>query len=272
MYELFGRKFFVYLWVSKSKHTLKLQNMNNTIILFYSQTGITKAVAEDMQKELGCDIAEIEAVESYGTDFDATIKRWQKELEEHTKVAIKPLDVDLAKYDTVFLGFPVWGGIYPPTVTTFLADNSLAGKKIVVFVTFGSGGLESSAAAVAAAQPEATVIPGYGLRDTRLKRAPEEIQRFLIEGGYIKGEIAPLPEFSASVPVDAATTEIFDKACGNYPFPLGTPVAVAERDIPTGKEYKFDVVTRSPEGVEGKVIIYVNVEGDAAPEFTKVVR
>ncbi len=243
----------------------------DTIILYYSQTGITKAVAEELQKALGCDIARIEAVEPYGTDYDATIQRWLKELENHTKVEIQPLDVDLSKYSTVFLGFPVWGGIFPTTIATFLADNSLAGKKIVVFTTFGSGGLEGSTAAVAAAQPEADVRMGYGVRDTRLAKVPAELHRFLVENGYKAGSVEPLPQFSAPEEINEETAAIFDKACGSYEFPLGTPVAVSDRKLPEGREYKFDVATKTHDGNDARSNIYVTVEEGKAPEFTRVV-
>ena len=52
---------------------------------------------------------------------------------------------------------------------------------------------------VAAAQPDAMVDKGYGVRNARIEKAPAEIARFLIENGYIEGEIASLPEYSESV-------------------------------------------------------------------------
>ena len=160
-----------------------------TLVLYYSQTGATKAVAEALQSQLGADIASIEAVEPYDTDYAATVARWCQEREAGVKVAIQPLAVNLDRYDTIFLGFPVWGGTVASPVETFLADNSLAGKTVVTFATFGSGGLDSATADVATAQPDATVVKGYGVRNARVEKAPAEIARFLIEGGYVEGEI-----------------------------------------------------------------------------------
>ena len=131
-----------------------------TLVLYYSQTGATKAVAEELQSQLGADIACIEAVEPYDTDYAATVARWRQEREAGVKVAIQPLTVNLDQYDTIFFGFPVWGGTVASPVETFLADNSLAGKTVVTFATFGSGGIDSATADVAAAQPDATVVKG----------------------------------------------------------------------------------------------------------------
>lgn len=243
-----------------------------TLILYYSQTGATKAVAEELQRQLDADIACIEAVDPYNTDYAATVQRWRQEREEGVKVAIQPLAVDLAEYDTIFLGFPVWGGTCASPVATFLADNSLAGKTIVTFATFGSGGIESATADVANAQPEATVVKGYGVRNARIEKTAVEIQRFLIENGFTKGEITPLPDYGEAVAVTKEDIAVFDAACGNYQFPLGTPVMVAKRTYDGTEDYRFDVKSQMPDGRESSSIIYVIVPQGGTPEFTQVIR
>ena len=243
-----------------------------TLVLYYSQTGATKAVAEELQRQLGADIACIEAVEPYDADYAATVARWRQERENGIKVAILPLTANLAQYDTIFLGFPIWGGTCASPMATFLADNSLAGKKVVTFATFGSGGIESATTDVVKAQPDATVIKGYGVRNARIGKATAEIRRFLIENGYVKGEIAPLPEYGNPVPVTEADIAVFDAACGNYQFPLGTPVTVAKRSYDNTEDYHFDVKSQTPDGSEASSTIYVIVQQGGTPEFTRVVR
>ena len=243
-----------------------------TLVLYYSQTGATKAVAEELQSQLGADIACIEAVEPYDADYATTVARWRQERENGIKVAIQPLTINLAQYDTIFLGFPIWGGTCASPMATFLADNSLAGKKVVTFATFGSGGIESATADIVKAQPDATVIKGYGVRNARIGKATAEIRRFLIENGYVKGEIAPLPEYGEPVPVTEADIAIFDAACGNYQFPLGTPVTVAKRSYDNTEDYRFDVKSQTPDGSEASSTIYVVFQQGDTPEFTRVVR
>lgn len=243
-----------------------------TLVLYYSQTGATKVVAEELQSRLGADIASIEAVVPYDEDYAATVARWRQEREAGVKVAIQPLAVNLDDYDTIFLGFPVWGGTYASPMATFLADHSLAGKKVVTFATFGSGGIESATADIVKAQPDATVIKGYGVRNARIGKAAAEIQRFLIENGYIEGEIAPLPEYGEPLPVTEEDIAVFDAACGNYQFPLGTPVMVGKRNYDGTKDYRFDVKSQTPDGSEASSTIYVIVPQGGTPEFTKVVR
>ncbi len=247
-------------------------NNDSTLIVYYSQTGATKAVAEEIRNHLGCDIVAIEAVNPYDGDYDATIQRWRKEADDSVKVEIKPLNVNLDKYKTIFLGFPIWGGTYALPMATFLADNSLEGKTVVTFATFGSGGIDSATSDVAAAQPGAKVVKGYGVRNARVEKAPAEVERFLIANGYIAGEIEQLPEYVPSTEVSEEDVKVFNEACGNYKFPLGTPVGVATRMTANGKDYKFDVKSQGPDGKESSSTIYVTVPAGGAPEFTEVVR
>jgi len=245
---------------------------NKTLVLYYSQTGATKSVAEELQSQLGADIACIEAVEPYDTDYAATVARWRQEREEGIKIAIQPLTVNLDQYDTIILGFPIWGGTFASPMATFLADNSMVGKTVVTFATFGSGGIDSATADVVKAQPAATIIKGYGVRNARIEKAPAEISRFLIENGYVEGEIAPLPEYGEALPVTDEDVAVFDAACGDYQFPLGTPVAVAKRSYDGTEDYRFDVKSLTPDDNEVSSTIYVIVPNGGTPEFTQVVR
>ena len=116
------------------------------LVLYYSQTGNTKAVAEQIARRLGADIEEIVAVNPYDPNFQATIQRCKKDQAQGVLPEINPMKADLSKYDVIFLGYPVWFGTYAPPIITWLTSVDLSGKKIVPFCTFGSGGLESSVA------------------------------------------------------------------------------------------------------------------------------
>lgn len=247
---------------------------DSILIVYYSQTGATKAVAEEFQRQLGCDIAEIEAVNPYDGDYGATIQRWREEVENNVKVEIKPLDVNLDNYSTVFIGYPIWGGTYALPMATFLADNPLKGKKVVTFCTFGSGGVSTSTRDVVAALPDAEVIAGYGVRNARLDKAPAEIADFLVETEFLKSEdeIERLPDYSDAVDVTENEVKIFNEACGNYQFPLGTPVKVASRKTPTGTDYRYEVESQAPDGTKSSSIIFVIAPDGGTPEFTEVVR
>ena len=243
-----------------------------TLVLYYSENGTTKTVAEEIQKQLGADIEAVEAVEPYTGDFGATIQRGNKERESGNWPAIKPLQKKIADYDVIFLGYPIWYGTYANPIVTLVKAEDFAGKTIVPFCTFGSGGLNTSAADLEKALPKAKIQKGYGVRAARILKIEKELNRFLIENGYKKGSVEKLADYSEQKPVTAAEKALFDEACSSYQFPLGTPETVGKRATADGTDYKFSVKSRGMDGKEATSTIYVTVEKGAKAEFTEVVR
>lgn len=244
---------------------------SDMLVLYYSQTGTTKAVAEKIQKETGADIELIEAVQAYDGTFNETIARSQQEMNAGTTPEIKPIKSDLSRYKVVFLGYPVWMGTYALPVATFLKENAdaLKGVKVVTFCTFGSGGLNTSTDDMKEALPGSQVVEGYGVRTARIDAIDAEVDEFLIVNGFKEGTVEPKPEFSELTDVTPVTTEIFNKACSSYQFSLGTPVREQHRSIKNGTEYKYQV--SSGMGGAGSIIYVIDVKGKE-PEFTQVIR
>ena len=247
------------------------------LVLYYSQTGNTKAVATEIATKLEADIEEIVPVQLYDGDFQATIERGKKELDEGAFPEIQPIKADVTKYDVIFIGYPVWFGTYAPPVITFLNQVDLNGKKLVPFCTFGSGGLESSTKDLAEAEPNAEILPGYGVRAARLDAMPNEVDQFLKAGGFIEGEYTKLEEFPEQHPVSEVEAAIFDTAVYGYPMIHAKATTVASRVIPEGTEYLFTAVDLPREEKPdmppaGEMQVYVTVTGDQAPVFTKVIR
>ena len=160
---------------------------------------------------------------------------------------------------------PIWDRVDPV---------DFAGKKIVPFCTFGSGGLGASMKDLKQALPKAEILPGYGIRNARISKAPSEVKRFLIENRYLEGEVEQLPAYSAQQPVSPEEAAIFDAACGDYQYPLGTPVTVGKRTTSQGTDYCFTAQSKDAKGNEVEAAIYVTVSNDPniKPEFTEVVR
>lgn len=247
------------------------------LVVFYSQTSNTKQVAEIMATQLGADLAEIVPVEPYDGDFYATIERGKKELDEKAYPEIQPLAVDVANYNVIFLGYPIWFGTYAPPVFTFLNQVDLSGKKVVPFCTFGSGGLDSSVKDLAKAELEAEILPGYGVRAARLEAMPKEVDQFLKANGFVEGEFVKLEAFPEQHPVSEEEAAIFDAAVNGYPMLHAQAKTVASRVIPDGVEYLFTAVDLPREEnpdmpPAGEIQVYVTVVEGEAPVFTQVVR
>ena len=159
------------------------------LVLYYSQTGTTQTVAEELQRQLGADIERIEAVNPYDGDFQATIERGDAEMKSGTLPELVPLQVNLSDYDVIFIGYPIWFGTYAMPIATLVHEHDFAGQTVVPFCTFGSGGLNTSTQFLKEALPLADIRQGYGVRTARVAAAPKELDRFLKENGYKKGTI-----------------------------------------------------------------------------------
>lgn len=259
---------------SQKKAEITQEPAKKVLVLYYSQTGTTESVAKEIQQQLGADIEAIELENPYEGDFNQTIARCQEEMAKGETPAVKPLKANIADYDIIMLGYPVWFGTYALPIAGLVKAQAFEGKKVVTFCTFGSGGLQSSTANLKTALPKAEVIEGYGVRTIRVNAIKDEINRFLIEGGYKEGEIEALPAFMEHKPVTEAETEIFNQACADYQYPLGTPVDVAARETATSTDYEFSAKSTAADGTETTATIYVTVAKtpDAKPEFTQVIR
>ena len=243
-----------------------------TLVLYYSQSGATETVAKEIAGQLGADVAAYDVVTPYDGTYDETIQRCLAERSSGEIPSLKPLDVDITGYDTVFLGYPVWFGTCAHPALALLKEVNLEGKTVVTFCTFGSGGLQSSTADVRVAQPTANVVEGYGVRNARVAAAPKEVEDFLKRAGFLEGEVEVLVDFSEQVELTEETQAIFDAACSSYPMPLGTPVSVASRPRTVGTEYLFTTQSVAEDGAAATFQIYVIAEDGKSPEFTQVVR
>lgn len=108
-----------------------------SIVIYYSYGGNTRKIAEEIQKRLGADVAEIETVEPYTGSYNDVVDQGQREVERGFMPEIKLLKVDLSQYDTVILGTPVWWYTFAPAMKTFLSSVDLSGKKVYPFATNG---------------------------------------------------------------------------------------------------------------------------------------
>ncbi|MBQ3882586.1 MAG: hypothetical protein II730_08850 [Bacteroidales bacterium] len=244
------------------------------LVLYYSQSSNTESVAQQIAAKTGADIEKIVPAVPYDGTYQETLERGRKEL-DGALPEIQPLKSDISSYDVIFLGYPIWFGTYATPVGALLEKEDFAGKKVVPFCTFGSGGLDTSSKALANKLTKATVLPGYGVRAARMASAPAEIDRFLMEGGFIKGDFEPLPDFSAERDVTEAESAVFDTAVGDYPMISAYATKVASRPVPGGTEYLFTALNKPGEdGVQrpGQMKIYVIALDGKAPEFTQVLR
>ncbi len=119
--------------------------MNKTLVAYFSASGVTAKLAENLAEAIGADIFEIEPKEPYTrADLDWTNKQSRSSLEMNdpsSRPAIRESRDNMDDYDTIFVGFPIWWYIAPTIINTFLESYNLSGKTIIPFATSGGSGM-----------------------------------------------------------------------------------------------------------------------------------
>lgn len=119
--------------------------MSKTLVAYFSASGITAKVAENLAEAIGADIFEIEPEIPYTKgDLDWTNKQSRSTVEMNdlsSRPAIKEMRDNMDDYDTIFVGFPIWWYIAPAIINTFLESYNFSGKTIIPFATSGGSGM-----------------------------------------------------------------------------------------------------------------------------------
>lgn len=118
--------------------------MSKKLVAYFSASGITAGVAKKLAKEANADIYEIKPAVPYtkaDLNWQDKNSRSSIEMSDHnSRPEIADKKADISKYDTIYLGFPIWWYIAPTIINTFLESYDFSGKKIILFATSGGSG------------------------------------------------------------------------------------------------------------------------------------
>ena len=119
--------------------------MSKTLVAYFSASGLTAKLAKTLAGALGADLHEIQPAQPYtNADLDWTNKKSRSSIEMNNKPfrpAIANKVENMAQYDRVFVGFPIWWYVAPTIVNTFLEQYDFSGKEVIPFATSGSSGM-----------------------------------------------------------------------------------------------------------------------------------
>ena len=136
-------------------------------VVYYSWSGNTEAVARLIQSETKADLFEIELQNPYPANYSACVDEYRADKRENRVRPLKSKVENIAGYDIIFLGSPIWSGTIAPPVKTFLSGHDLSGKRIIPFVTHGGGGAGSSFTDMKKLAPRAEFSKGLSLYGSR---------------------------------------------------------------------------------------------------------
>ena len=156
------------------------------LIAYFSKTGNTKRVAQEIQKDVGGDLFEIKTTNTYPEEYQATTEQAKTEKNNKFRPQLATQVADFSSYDVVFVGYPIWWGTMPMGVFSFLEQNNFAGKTVIPFCTHGGSGLGDSVSEIKKTLPQANVRSGLAVRGSEAGKAQTEIANWLKSIGMAK--------------------------------------------------------------------------------------
>lgn len=147
--------------------------MSKTLVAYFSASGVTAGVAKNLAESIGADLYEIRPAVPYEkADLDWMDKNSRSTIEMKdpaSRPEIADTDANIADYDTVYVGFPIWWYVAPTIINTFLEAYDFAGKKIVLFATSGGSKMGNTREKLAGSCPGAELTEGEVLKRNMTK-------------------------------------------------------------------------------------------------------
>lgn len=149
------------------------------LVAYYSWSGNTRKLAQEIQKKTGGHMVEIELVKDYPKDYKATVDLAKEEQTKNVRPELKTKVENLDQYDVIFLGFPNWWGAAPMPILTFLDSYNWEGKTIVPFFTHGGGGVQNCDESVRKNASKAKVLPYLCVSGGSVNSASSDVDAWL---------------------------------------------------------------------------------------------
>jgi flavodoxin len=150
-----------------------------TLVAYLSRSGNTRVVAGQIARANGAAVFEIQPMDPYPDDYRQTVARAARESAQGFEPPLLASLPDIARYSTVFLGFPIWGMTVPPPVRSFLSRHDLAGKTLVPFITHGGYGTGNSLAVVRRMAAKARIGTAFVMQGDQERDTLERVTRWL---------------------------------------------------------------------------------------------
>lgn len=150
----------------------------NVLVAYFSRTGNTRVIAGLIQRSLKVQIAEILPATPYPEDYLETVEQARQERDAgRSRALARPVDIGV--FDTVYLGFPIWGETVPPVVRAFLAAQNWQGKSLVPFQTHGGYGLGNSQKVLSGYLSKGRLHPGFAMEADQERRTMTQVGEWL---------------------------------------------------------------------------------------------
>ena len=156
------------------------------LVVYFSHSGNTREIANQIKDLTGGDIFEILPVKAYPSDYQACVDQAKKEINAKYKPVLKTKVKNISSYDIIFVGSPCWWSTMAPPVATFLSSYDLSGKTIVPFMTHEGSEMGRTVSDIKKLCPKSTVTEGLAIRGSKVKESKGNVMKWLREKKIVK--------------------------------------------------------------------------------------
>lgn len=167
------------------KEVEKLPKSSKSLVIYFSQTGTTKHLANEIKKQTRSDIYRVMPKTPYVGTYEElkVIDRDEQNRNYRPPLADKP---DISSYDTIFVGFPTWLYTMPMVMYTLFDEVDFAGKRIVPFNTHGGTGFSDSLDNMQRLAPKSKIYEGLEVYHDDIDESPALVKQWLNQVGFVK--------------------------------------------------------------------------------------
>jgi flavodoxin len=153
--------------------------MSKNLIVYYSWSGNTRKIAEQIRSIAGGDTFEILPVQPYPENYNKCTEQAKKEINAGHKPSLRNAIKNIDEYDTVFVGTPNWWSTIAPPITTFLLEYDLSGKTVIPFCTHDGGGVARCHTDIVKLTPKSQHLDGLAVSGNRVDSAKSDVEKWL---------------------------------------------------------------------------------------------
>ena len=148
------------------------------LVAYFSYQGHTAGVAREIAAQTGGDLFEIKPVTPYPA-YDECLEVAKAERENNARPAFEGSVENMAEYDVVFVGYPIWWYDAPMIVLTFLEGSDLSGKTVIPFNTHAGSRDGGTYRTVRDMEPDAAVLDGLAVNGESVGKSEDQVRDWL---------------------------------------------------------------------------------------------
>ncbi|MDO4493672.1 MAG: flavodoxin [Clostridia bacterium] len=159
----------------------KIQASGKVLIAYFSWSGNTRGVAQEIQRQTGADLFEISPLNPYSDDYNTVLMEAQRDQHDKARPELDAHIENFDQYDVILLGYPNWWASIPMPIATFLEEYDFSGKIIVPFCSHGGGRFGQSITAIAKLAPDSEIGTGLSIHYSGGSSLPEDVRNWLTQ-------------------------------------------------------------------------------------------